>query len=324
MARLTIDSACQVCGSTRGHRLHYPREMLFGTGEEFEYLECGYCGCLQITEVPSDLGKHYPAGYYSYSAPRQKTYPTWMMDLRQRRSRAFLGHGDALGRALARFSKENEHFSWLRRAGGRLDWRVVDIGCGAGKLILQMHRDGFHDIRGVDAFIDQDIDYGNGVRVYKRPLSDFDGTYDFLMLHHSFEHMAEPLATLRHLRRLVSEDGCVLIRIPVADSYARRRYGVHWFAWDAPRHLFLHTVKSMHVLAEQAGFRISGVVYDAWRQQFEAEARIRKGLAPGAPGVAEFSPAEIQAMRRFVTELNDLRDGDQAAFYLHPTRDRAP
>lgn len=318
MAKMTMDSACQACGNTRGHRMYYPREMLFGTGEEFEYLECGYCGCLQIAEIPQDLGKYYPAGYYSYSVPRMKTYPDGVTALRHRRSQAFLGQGDWLGRLLARVSRGNEHFSWIRNAGGNLDWRVADIGCGAGKLILQMHRDGFTNICGVDAFINEDIDYGNGVRIHKLALNEFDGVHDFLMLHHSFEHMPDPLGTLRHLRRLVSPPGCVFIRIPLADSYARRRYGVHWFAWDAPRHLFLHTVKSMHVLAEKAGFRISRVVYDSWRQQFEAESRIRHGLQRGAPKLQEFTPVEVKAMRRFVTELNDLRDGDQAGFYLHP------
>jgi len=311
--------ACKACGNMRGHRLYYPREMLFGTGEEFEYLECGYCGCLQITEIPADLGKYYPSSsYYSYTPRRTKQYPAWMMRLRERRSRAFVGEGDPLGRVLAYFSRENEHFSWVRNAGGNLDWRVLDVGCGTGKLILQMHRDGFKNICGLDAFIENEINYGNGVRVYKKFLSQLEGTYDFLMLHHSYEHMPDPLETLRELRRLVSPQGCVLIRLPLADSYARRRYGVHWFAWDAPRHLFLHTVKSMHVLAEKAGFSISSVVYDAWQQQFEAEARIRHGLAPGVPKSPSFTTAEAQAIRRMKKELNDLRDGDQAGFYLHP------
>lgn len=319
MTKTDIESyACQACGNTRGHRLYYPREMLFGTGEEFEYLECGYCGCLQITEIPADLGKYYPNSYYSYTGRRLKHYPDWMMSLREKRSRAFVGEGGLLGRFIAYFSKENEHFPWVRNAGGNLDWRILDVGCGTGKLILQMHRDGFRNIAGLDAFIEQDIDYGNGVRIHKSHLADFQGTYDFLMLHHSFEHMPDPLGALRDLRRLVSPEGCVLIRLPLADSYARRRYGVHWFAWDAPRHLFLHTVKSMHVLAEKAGFRISKVVYDAWQQQFAAEDRIHHGLKPEVPKMQKVTPAESKAIARKVKELNDLRDGDQAGFYLHP------
>jgi SAM-dependent methyltransferase len=298
--------------------MHYPREMLFGTGEEFEYLECGYCGCLQITEIPADLGKYYPSGYYSYSTPRQKNYPDWMVALRHRRSRAFLGQSDWFGRALGAMSKENEHFSWLRHAGGRLNWRILDVGCGSGKLILQMYRDGFHNIGGIDAFIDDDIDYGSGLRIVKSSLKDWTEEQDFLMLHHSFEHMPEPATVMSRLRGLVAPGGCVLIRIPLADSYARRRYGVHWFAWDAPRHLFLHTVKSIHVLAEQAGFCVSKVHYDSWRQQFEAEARIRRGLSTRPMTTAEFSMKETEAMRRMVTDLNALRDGDQAAFFLKP------
>jgi 2-polyprenyl-3-methyl-5-hydroxy-6-metoxy-1,4-benzoquinol methylase len=223
-----------------------------------------------------------------------------------------------LGKLIAYFSKENEHFSWLRHARLNLDARIVDIGCGSGKLILQMHRDGFHNICGLDSFVDETIDYGNGVVIHKNDLESFQGEFDFLMLHHSFEHMGNPLGVLQKLRSLVSKNGCVFIRLPLSDSYARRRYGVHWFAWDAPRHLFLHTVKSMFVLAEKANFTISDVVYDGWRQQFDAENRIRHGLNNRIPERSPLKPKEIDAISRKVSELNNLRDGDQAGFYLHP------
>jgi SAM-dependent methyltransferase len=314
-----LDNACRICGNTHGHRLFYPREMLFGTGEVFEYLECGYCGCLQITEVPADLARHYPASqYYSYSPPRLKKYPAWMMALRKLRSRAFLGEPTLAGKLIASLSNENEHFAWIRDAGGNLDWRILDVGCGAGKLILQMQRDGFRDVTGLDAFIERDLDYGNGVRIHKRQLHELDGIYDFIMLHHSFEHMPDPRGSLRDLRRLVAPDGSVLIRVPLADSYARRRYGVHWLQWDAPRHLFLHTVKSLYVLAEQTGFTIAKVIYDSWNIQFGGEGYIRQGLAGEANTNAGFVPEEKVALQQFVRQLNTLRDGDQAAFYLRP------
>lgn len=321
-----IQRPCDICGNTRGHSLHYPREMMFGTEEVFEYLECGYCGCLQITEIPADLGRHYPADdYYSYSPPKQKKYPGWVLKARQSRTRHSLGKRSLLGGLLSAFTKrESQHFDWFRRAGVDLDSRIVDVGCGAGKLLLQLRRDGFSKLLGADPFIAQEIDYGDGLRIRKASLAELEGPFDLLMLHHSYEHMPDPKGVLQELRRLVADDGMVLVRIPVADSYARRKYGVHWFNWDPPRHLYLHTVRSISVLAEMAGFELAEVVYDSGMLQFGSEGRLRRSCRPGnreaVHGRADFTPEEREAVSQFVEQLNLLRDGDTAAFYLRPKR----
>src|SRR6185295_7824147 len=99
-------------------------------------------------------------------------------------------------------------------------------------------------------------DYGNGVRILKRGLDHLDGEYDFVMLHHSFEHIPDSAAALAALGRRLAPGGTLLIRIPVADSFARQHYGINWLNWDAPRHLYLHTRRSMELLAASAGMEI--------------------------------------------------------------------
>jgi 2-polyprenyl-3-methyl-5-hydroxy-6-metoxy-1,4-benzoquinol methylase len=74
------------------------------------------------------------------------------------------------------------------------------------------------------------------------------------MLHHSFEHMDNPCGVLKQIDKLLNPDGELLIRIPVSDSFAWRKYGVDWFQLDAPRHFFLHTTKSIALLAKNSGF----------------------------------------------------------------------
>ena len=72
--------ACRICRNIEGNSAHFPKEMMFGWREEFEYLECARCGCLQIAEIPSDLAKYYPReDYYAYKPPRQKRYPDWLL-----------------------------------------------------------------------------------------------------------------------------------------------------------------------------------------------------------------------------------------------------
>lgn len=322
----STDKPCTICGENRGNRLYYPREMMFGTNEVFEYMECGYCGSLQITSIPNDLERHYPNdGYYSYKPPQEKHLPSWIAVLRSRRTLGFLGLGGLPERLLSALSKEPEHFRWFRKGRVTLESRIVDIGCGAGRLLLKLRREGFVNLLGVDPFISDDINYGSGLRVLKRSIEDLEGMFDFLMLHHSFEHMSDPVAVLDTLRKRISFTGTVLIRIPVADCYARRKYGIHWMAWDAPRHLFLHTVRGMHVLARRTGFRVKHVEYDSSLAQFASSELYLRGVPfknqsrfhPGKSADA-FSKAEWTDFGRRAAILNRNRDGDTACFYLIP------
>ena len=174
---------------------------MFGWREVFEYLECGRCGCLQIAEIPADLAKYYPRDdYYSYKPPKQKHYPGWLLRLRHERTRYFLGEFAPLGAVIGVLSKRPEHFDWFRQGRLSLGSRIIDIGCGAGGLLLKLRREGFGSLQGADPFIRADIDYGDGLRIRKCGLEDLEGEFDFVMLHHSFEHMPDPAVALEALR----------------------------------------------------------------------------------------------------------------------------
>ena len=297
---------------------------MFGWREAFEYIECARCGCLQIARIPANLEKYYPReGYYSYRPPKQKQNPNWLLALRHERTRHLLGGYSPIGMLLARLSKPQEHFDWFAGRGLTLDARILDVGCGAGGLLLKLQREGFRSLLGADPFIEADIDYGNGVKVLKRGVGELAGQFDFVMLHHSFEHMPEPAAALKQLARLVAPRGTLLLRIPVADSWARQHYGLNWMAWDAPRHLYLHTRKSMALLAEGAAMQVESVVHDSSGQQFSSSelyirgvpyvehGKYRPGNGPGA-----FSQEAWDEFQARAAELNRKGEGDTACFYL--------
>jgi len=143
------------------------------------------------------------------------------------------------------------------------------------------------------------------------------------MLHHSFEHMPDSLGALRELHALVSPGGTLLLRIPVADSYARRKYGLNWVAWDAPRHLYLHTVCSLHVAARSSGFKVAQVSYDSSRSQFVGSELYLRGITfneqnpyHAGKSKAAFSAREWEDFELEAKRLNAERDGDTACFYL--------
>ncbi len=315
---------CRICHNTAGNTPYSVREMMFGQGERFDYFQCHRCGCLQINEIPTDLSRFYPENYYSYQAPPVLADNPLKSFLKRRRAAAGLGRGNLLDRLLAAVYRPPDYFTWFRRMGLARDAAVLDVGCGIGHLLLRMRKDGFTTLSGTDPFVGKPITYANGVTIHDRELADLDGPFDCVMLHHSFEHMPEPLLALREIARLLHRDRYALIRIPVASSYAWRHYREDWFNLDAPRHLHLHSLASMTRLAEAAGFTVAEVVFDSDEDQFWGSEQYRRGIPLRDPRshaenrrASLFSKGEIRAFRRRAARLNQDNDGDTACFYLY-------
>ena len=186
-----------------------------------------------------------------------------------------------------------------------------------------MHSHGFRQLVGADAFIKEDIEYENGVKIHKKRVEDLAPGYDLIMLHHSFEHMADPLSVLGRLGDLLNPGGNILIRIPVAGSHAWRKYGVHWVQLDAPRHFFLHTPQSMRLLSEKAGLQLADVVYDSYELQFTGSEKYLRGIGL-FEDVELFSSQQKQQFQAEARRLNRLNDGDAACFYLQKPQSPPP
>ena len=53
---------CRICSAKGLFQSYLVREMLKGTKDEFEYFVCDNCNCLQIAEVPDNLGDYFGDG----------------------------------------------------------------------------------------------------------------------------------------------------------------------------------------------------------------------------------------------------------------------
>lgn len=313
-------SPCRICGNANDNTIHEAREMMFGLRDTFRYLECARCGCVQIEEVPANLERYYSDTYYSYAPPKE--HPLKRFVKRKRAAYAF-GRKNAIGAWLVRRYGAPPFAEWIQKAGVGLDDRILDVGSGSGHLLVDMHQAGFSSLTGIDPYIERDLTYDGGVRILKKSLSEMTGVYDFIMFHHSFEHVADPLDTLRHAHRVLAPEGVILIRIPLAGGYAWRTYGVDWVQLDAPRHLFLHTAESMRLLADQAGLRIEETVYDSHALQFWGSEQYKRDIPyrdersyRENPAASLFSRADIAAFEARSQTLNEQADGDQACFYM--------
>lgn len=318
---------CRICGNTEGLHRFKAREMMFGTKEEFPYTECLECGCLQIEKIPLDMERHYPPHYYSKWDVDE--FPAPVKYLLDKLDRYEYERRGALGRVV-RFFVENPAVASVARLQLQSESRILDVGCGSGALLKSLLRLGFRRLEGADPYIDGDIRYGPNLIVHKAELTDLRGEWDVIMLHHSFEHMPDPHGLLSAINSRLAPSGTCIIRIPLASSYAWDHYGIDWMGLDAPRHFFLHTTKSIDLLARSTGFTVSDIVFDSGYNQFAVSELYRRGIAhlPPADGsLHERFPVKmalayarqmlsLPVYRRRAAQLNKQGRGDQAAFYL--------
>jgi 2-polyprenyl-3-methyl-5-hydroxy-6-metoxy-1,4-benzoquinol methylase len=67
-----------------------------------------------------------------------------------------------------------------------------------------------------------------GVEISKASITDLQGTYDGVMMHHSLEHSVQQHETFEALARILKPGAKALIRIPLSDSWAWKNYGDYW------------------------------------------------------------------------------------------------
>lgn len=320
-----VKTECRICGNRTENREYTAREMMFGLRHTFTYFECSRCGCLQIATIPHNMASYYPSEYYSFvPAPSLAVPRAGLRDrLRILRDRFVISRRGVMGKLLFKLYPRDELLPFLVPVQLRTSSRILDVGCGNGALLLQLRALGFKHVLGLDPFIDRDLHYNSGVSVRKSTVFDVPGKWDLIMFHHSFEHISNPLETLERCARMLAPGGCCLVRIPTVSSYAWEHYRTNWVQLDAPRHLFLYSIRALQLLSARAGLRVADVVYDSSGFQFWASEQYVRDV----PLVSEqscrnrssssmFSEAEMLQFDEQAKMLNSLRQGDQAAFYL--------
>lgn len=309
---------CRLCGNTTSNQRYSLREMMMGTREQFAYFQCAECECLQIETIPINLADYYPEGYNGFSGPRDRLFVGLKGAFRKARYEASLFPNKGLNRFLKPVLSADQ-YQLLGQLNLTKTTRILDVGCGTGAYLYPLYELGMTNVHGIDPFAGP-IEYPNGYRVEKTFVQEMDGQWDIILFNHSFEHIPNPLESLEAVTRLLAPGGVCIIRIPTVSSFAWHHYRENWFQLDAPRHLFLHSIKSMTLLGEQAGLPLSDIIYDSDRAQFIISEKYKKDIAmyEPLPEPQSFLGRKWRrwAYQRHAKDLNRDKQGDQAAFYF--------
>jgi SAM-dependent methyltransferase len=314
-----MSTPCRICGSSESQRPLVLEESMFETWESFHYFECASCGCVQIVDIPSNLGRYYPREYYSLAPARHagvlKALKTAVLS-------HVGGEHTVLGAMLYALHVRPVDVPWMEAAGVTTKSRILDVGCGSGGRLLDLSHAGYPHLLGIDLFRDADQVLESGLTLRKAELGQIEGTFDLIMFHHSLEHLPDPGAAIVSAAGLLAPDGMILVRVPVMGKWAWRHYGTDWVQLDPPRHLYTFSEKGMALLAAAAGLEIRKVLYDSEPFQFEGSERIlrlRSQRGNGASPASRSVGMSRAQMKQRARELNRAQDGDQACFFLART-----
>ena len=243
---------CPVCNHKEYSKMLTVKDFTVSS-ENFEIVECTSCG-FRFTEnppPPDQIGRYYQSdAYISHTDSKKGIFNTIYQLIRKQ--------------AVQSKRKLVCHFS-QRKTG-----TLLDYGCGTGAFLVEMKSAGWQ-VQGMEP------DPGARSRAEALTASTImepdklptleSASVDVVTMWHVLEHVHELHETLSQVKRILKENGLLVVAVPNHMSHDARHYAEHWAAYDVPRHLHHFSPASITHLMKMHGLQVREVLpmwYDAF------------------------------------------------------------
>jgi SAM-dependent methyltransferase len=240
---------CPLCGGQEFVPLLRARDYHYGNPGEYTQAQCTDCTLAFLDPMyeEAELVTFYPNHYYAFADRFSVSEPLPSFKARIWRLLGLREHR----------TKDPK----FERPG-----RMLDVGCGSGWFISQM-RDRGWDVKGVEPNVAA-ANFGKskkGLDIFPGSLMDAnfpDGSFDYVRLNHSFEHMEHPNRILDEAYRILAANGKLMIGVPNRDSFNARVFGRFWYHLALPVHTFSYSVRTLSQMLLKHNFHVENVVFN--------------------------------------------------------------
>jgi len=234
-------NTCLICNGTEFTHFLESQDF-FLTGESFTIMECKQCGFRFTDPRPaeSSMGRYYESNdYISHDSEKGGFLPF-------------------LYNMVRKFTIRSKYRTVKHYIQGS---EIMDIGCGTGEFLNYCRSKGM-ECRGIEPT-------GKAREIARKKFKlvveeDFlksdsnSGSYDCITLWHVLEHIHRLDETMQKIKKLLKQNGVLIIALPNCNSDDASRYEKYWAAYDLPRHIFHFTAASVEKLMGKYDFTLSG------------------------------------------------------------------
>ncbi len=146
--------------------------------------------------------------------------------------------------------------------------RLLEIGSGYG-LFLEHAREAGYDVHGVElsATAAEHARSRRGLDVFQGQLAQTPPTpADVICFWDTLEHVPDPVAFLRQVRRRLAPGGLFALSVPNVASAPARALGARWWTLKPEQHIWQLSPDTLRLLASAAGLVITTLVTSPLRR----------------------------------------------------------
>lgn len=283
---------CDLCGKDNPTVILRGKDLYNKLPGEFKLVKCQECGFVYTNPRPygEELSKYYPneAGYFVPTLPKEgpakDNKP--MHVFRNKVLAAYMGyvHLTNVGflEKLALFPLYViKRRLWLIDGLPRYQkkGRLLEIGCSYGSYLKEMKDLGW-EVVGIEPKSEA-AEFGNkelGVRIYNGGFDDteIDEKFDVIAMRMALEHFPSPSRALQKARRLLKEEGQLIIIIPDFSGIEYKLFRQYCYGLHLPAHLNQFTPLIISRYCQKYGFKIDKIIHHKFDRDFVASAQYLK------------------------------------------------
>jgi 2-polyprenyl-3-methyl-5-hydroxy-6-metoxy-1,4-benzoquinol methylase len=138
--------------------------------------------------------------------------------------------------------------------------RILDIGAGTGEFLSVTKQNGWQTTGVEPSEKAKSIAMNKGISFVEKTIELESNSFDVITMWHVLEHVPDLDKQLKELKRLLKEDGTLIVAVPNFKSFDAKHYGKFWAAYDVPIHFWHFSKTAIKLLFEKEGMQLKKVL----------------------------------------------------------------